>query len=361
MVPGIRTVEIPGGQAEVPVTKGALESGLRVVILKDVEAYRQGLLDHFLQLRSLLPLCSTPTSFRTAWDLRSQILSFHDAEAILSQGGQLIPHNSDSRLLQCIQQGVELSPQRRLVLAVRHSEGNYEDELNAMGQFKYQPPKDATGMLRYRWCEYLSESLGVPYVLLAVTWFEYKMSDDLKQVFVVTPAKIIECDSAKNDLNAQFSAPLRLQLITRTEANSTINLLLALSESNVEIEIRTELPDRLAREWSYERVNNSSKGRALKKWAQAAGRLCPHCGKQLIDIQLSHIAYGHIVSRNWCNAFTFLLDRVNHPDNLYLTCRSCNSRLGDSFPSKELRDSIVASGTVGDMIRGNEAEIREIS
>jgi len=55
------------------------------------------------------------------------------------------------------------------------------------------------------------------------------------------------------------------------------------------------------------------------------------------------------------------LDNVNHPDNLYLTCKSCNSSLGDAFPDKTFRDNIVAPefGTIGDWLRKNEEEIRK--
>ena len=76
------------------------------------------------------------------------------------------------------------------------------------------------------------------------------------------------------------------------------------------------------------------------------------------DLRLSDIAFGHIISQNWSRAYTFMLNKVNHPDNLYLTCKSCNSSLGDMFPDKNFRDKIVKTGTIGDWLRKSENEIR---
>ena len=109
---------------------------------------------HFEELSPSISLCSQPKAFRTAWGLRSKTLSVQDAEAIINDGGQLIPVNKNSRLLSCEMQGVVLGNQKRLVLAVRHSEGNYDDSLDELGRFVYQPPRDTSGMLRYRWFNY---------------------------------------------------------------------------------------------------------------------------------------------------------------------------------------------------------------
>ncbi|MEO9276274.1 MAG: hypothetical protein ABI340_00630 [Nitrososphaera sp.] len=125
-------------------------------------------IDHFDSLEKLIPFCSSPKSFRSAWDLRSNILNKFDADTLVNEGAQLIPNNKNLRLFQSIQQGVELSKNKRLVLFVRHVEGNYDDNLDDLGRFTYQPPTDATGMLRYRWCQLLSKKLQIPFVVIAV-------------------------------------------------------------------------------------------------------------------------------------------------------------------------------------------------
>ena len=78
------------------------------------------------------------------------------------------------------------------------------------------------------------------------------------------------------------------------------------------------------------------------------------------DLKLSDIAFGHIISQNWTSAFTFMLDKVHHPDNLYLTCKNCNSSLSNNFPDPQLRKAIVKEGTIGDWLRLYENSIRNI-
>ena len=225
-------------------------------------------------------------------------------------------------------------------------------------------------MLRYRWCQFLSNSMKTSYVLLAIMWFEahHPISDNLKHVFMISPAKIIEYEKDLVNLGKFLNCPLELRLINRDESLSILNLVSSLNETNLEIETRFELSKPLAREWAYDKINNTPKGVKIKKWAKRTGKKCPgkickrgkHPNVEFKDIGLSEIAFGHIISQNWSRAYTFMLNKVNHPDNLYLTCKSCNSSLGDMFPDKSFRDKIVESGTIGDWIRKNEKEIREL-
>lgn len=364
-------IDSPLDDKRVKVTTTQIKNALKIVCPGNINMLKSDVILHFEEIRSFIPFCSSPKSFRTAWDLRSELLNPWDANTIVDQGGQLIPENKLSRIFQCIQQGVELGRKRRLIFAVRHSEGNYEDKMDDLGRFTYQPPNNVTGMLRYRWCQFLAESMKKPYILLAVMWFEVHqpINEEMKYVFVIAPAKIIDYEEDLNDIGNSPSHPLELQIISRTEALSTLNLIFSLDETDIEIETRFELPEQLAREWSYDKINNTKKGRRLKRWAQARGKRCPGttCKKgskphiEFKDLQLSEISFGHIVSKNWAKAFTYMLDKVNHPDNLYLTCKSCNSSLGDAFPDKTFRDNIVAPefGTIGDWLRKNEEEIRK--
>lgn len=78
------------------------------------------------------------------------------------------------------------------------------------------------------------------------------------------------------------------------------------------------------------------------------------------DLNQNDIAFGHIISQNWSTAFTFVLDKVHHPDNLYLTCKRCNSSLSDNFPDKLLKSEVTKQGTIGDWLRLHEDSIRKI-
>ena len=97
---------------------------------------------------------------------------------------------------------------------------------------------------------------------------------------------------------------------------------------------------------------------ALSKALLFDGRVCNH--KKFNQFDLKDIAFGHIVSQRWTDSFTFLLDKRDHPDNLYLTCKNCNSSLNDQFPDAKLRAEIEKQGTIGDWLREYEHEIREI-
>ena len=115
-------------------------------------------------------------------------------------------------------------------------------------------------------------------------------------------------------------------------------------ETKIEIKTRRELPQSLSREWSYDRLNITKKGIQVKNWARKVGKTCPGSLCNHIEFEkLSNkkIAFGHIVSQDWTRAFTFLLDKKDHPDNLYLTCNICNSSLSNNFPDSELRKEIM--------------------
>ena len=265
--PGVRQVPVSEGAYEaVDITQSKVQSAFSLIAKhKNIDELSSSIQNHFKELTPSLVICSTPKGFRTAWGLRSKSLSMQDAEAIANDGGQLVPVNSSSRLLSCEQQGVVLGPQKKLVIAVRHSEGNYDDSLDELGRFVYQPPKDVSGMLRYRWCQFLSAKLKIPFVLLVVMWFEYRLNEKMNQLFVVAPAKIIDFDDDLLDLNSSIHKPLKLQLIPRHEAAIALNLIASLNAEYLDIDVRPELNDSLAREWSYDKISNSEKGKKIKR------------------------------------------------------------------------------------------------
>ena len=39
------------------------------------------------------------------------------------------------------------------------------------------------------------------------------------------------------------------------------------------------------------------------------------------------------------------MDKKDHPDNLYLTCQSCNSSLSYKFPNEELKKKVVITNS----------------
>jgi len=60
------------------------------------------------------------------------------------------------------------------------------------------------------------------------------------------------------------------------------------------------------------------------------------------------------------DTFFHIFVRQKRPsDNLYLTCQSCNSSLGDKFPNALLRKEIEKRGTIGDWLRKYEKILRD--
>jgi hypothetical protein len=198
--------------------------------------------------------------------------------------------------------------------------------------------------------------LKIPFVVIAVMWFEYRVDKSSNLVFVACPAQIIDYAHDLNDLGKSLSNPLTLQLINRTTVYGIFNLLRTLNQTKQEIPIREGLHDSLAREWSFEQINSSQRGRKIKRWAQKLGKTCPGTICNHIKFELlssNQMAFGHVISQKWIQSFTFLLDKKDHPDNLYLTCNQCNSQLSDSFPDDPLRDEIQKRGTIGDWLRSD--------
>lgn len=366
----ISTTQVENRLNQVPVSSARARSSLpSMYTRRNPETYLDLLRQHFEYFERQLVFSSSPQAFKLAWDLRSKDLSLHDAEKILSLGGSLTPQMEEFGLFRYSQNGLIIGKAHKgFLLGIRHSAGNYNDALNELGQFTYQPPENLLGMLRYRFYEYFEEILKVPYMLFVSMWFAYNNSyqsditswlpDESNWLYVVTPVKVISQHKLSDD---SLHRPLKLQAITRDEAFQIARQFKGLSHQDLETEFRPTLRDGLAREFSYEHIKNSAKGAAIKKWAKDAGRSCPECQKSFSSKLPRQLHFGHILSQKWCSSFGYLQDSVHYPDNLYLTCHSCNSSLGQDFPSLETRKRIVSPeyGTIGDWLRTHESDIRK--
>ena len=361
-------VRVSGRNKDVRVSKSEVQSRLSKIHPKREDKFLDALSDHFEYFERQLAFASSPQAFRHAWDLRSKEVSLHDVERILSAGGSLVPNMSENQLFQYNNKGLIVGPSHQgLLIGVRHSEGNYNDILNELGQFTYQPPEDLSGMLRYRFYEYFEKHFGIPYVMFVSMWFSYnnsykgkfkdKMPKETNWLYVVAPVKVISLAKVSN---SSISNPLRLQVIRREEAFEVARQIKSLSTKELETPFRPTLKNSLSFEFSYNHIKSSQKGLAIKKWAQKCGKSCPSCDTAFSSLVTSKIHFGHILSQSWCSSFGFLQDKVHDPDNLYLSCSKCNISLGKKFPSLSLREKIVSSsyGTVGDWLRGNEKKIR---
>ena len=121
------------------------------------------------------------------------------------------------------------------------------------------------------------------------------------------------------------------------------------------IKMRNPLPKTQEEQWAFDEIHDSKRGRQIKKWYKEKGKKCPGCDKKFADFSDNDIAFGHIVPQDWARTFPHHLSSIHHPDNLYLTCHSCNTRLSSSFPNRDQtsQTDIENAGTIGDWVRKN--------
>lgn len=93
-------------------------------------------------------------------------------------------------------------------MGIRHSAGNYDDKLDDL-RFTYQPPRNISGMLRYRWCEFLSHNLEIPFIMLAVIWLWYYADEKTKvPIFIIVPVRIENPEKNLENFGESLNRPL---------------------------------------------------------------------------------------------------------------------------------------------------------
>ena len=126
---------------------------------------------------------------------------------------------------------------------------------------------------------------------------------------------------------------------------------------------REKLSPKVVREWNYKRITSGNKGLTIKSWARNSGLKCidgSKCGGvKFSRLEDSDITFGHIIPQSWGKEYPHMLETIHHPDNLYLTCKSCNSSLNSGFPDPELKSKISKEyGTIGDWLRNHLSELQ---
>lgn len=328
-------------------------------------------------------LSSSNLAFRRAWNSQSDELSQSEIDAIANEGGQLIPAQPvhSHRLYKepkMQESGLIKFPTGngpKLLRAVRHVPGNFEDELSVFGVLQYQTDRDAAGIFSYRFIEEFSREFQVEFPIQLLTRFKSPVpnkksikehKDRIRYFFVTTFASVSINDNNKWDAK-WFTSPLNLKLTSINEIRKSINYISDLSIiPHSGFKIRTPLSSQLENDWNYNKISSNSmkRGIAIRKWAQSVKLSCPDgsgpkCVKTLdLEKNYSKIHVGHIISQYWAQAYSFLNqfpnNTVNHPDNLYLSCSSCNQSLNKNFPDNNTRAKIENKAlTVGDLLRNN--------
>ena len=395
-----------------PFTKRKLKGNTVRKQLDDSETVLvNDLINHYEEMDKIIPLCSEPRGFKKAWDLRAdgQDITKYELRDIVNLGGQMQLENRDTServkmkvskrrkkksdgtgesIFSIEGQGQQFfvrGSNGKFFKALRHRPNRlhtYDDFMNEQYVFNYQPTEKnhpLENALRYRWMEELSSILGLGLVVLIVLWFNHDVNDKINRVLFLAPARIIP--KKRKDLNKSLFEPLQFELISQNKFEEFKDDLYSMGKDAVaDMEPRNRLDKKTERAWSYDMEKSglvsADLQKSIKEWAKKTGRRCPQCKKKFDTFANMDIEFGHIVSKDWARTFRFLLAVLNNPDNLYLTCRSCNSTLSHRFPdfikfqkqsgsTETLRDRIEKigkdmGGTIGDWVRNYEDEIRKM-
>lgn len=341
------------------ISRESLISKFHVLVSKNVGCFKSTFIDHIAKMESYIAYSSTPKAFEQAWKFRKtkiSNLSLFEVQGLIAQQAQLIPMIKSENLLNAGEKGLIKSKENGAFLyGVRHSKGNYDDTLDELGNFSYQPPFDALGMLRYRLLEYLTVKFELPIFMYSTMWFKHEALESTNHVTMICPLTITK-------LNSQFDSHLNLQLITIDQAIEKSMMLRSLDTVDSKSKIRTSLPIEHVIKYNYESIKNNKKLRNnIINWAIKKGKKCPGSKCQSIEFRKlsnrAQIHLGHIVPQSWGSLFQYFQEnsQIHHPDNLYLSCSTCNISLNASFPDDNLRNNIINDefGTIGDYIRSD--------
>jgi len=319
--------------------------------------------NHLLGQQNIIAaFASTPVSFTDAWNMKAEKLTYQDALVLSKAGGHFqfnqLPNKeqSGSGLYQKgYAKGLVPSKGSGLTKGFRHSTGGIyeEDSLNEMGLFTYATPTDAAGMMEYRFIERFSKNLKIPLVYLITQWFRYETKfEEMNNWLYMTG--VAEVRGTKD----HPSDPISLQLISKDIALRNIEQLLKAIQAKGVYRIRPPMPEHLRLGWSYEKIkNNKSKRDLIIKHAQKCKFRCPgsDCSHVFFDtLKPNKIDIGHRISQSWDSQNTGIVE-VHHPYNLYLTCKSCNIKLGKNYPFKSEK-LINEMGTIGDWLMSGEMQ-----
>ena len=164
------------------------------------------------------------------------------------------------------------------------------------------------------------------------------------------------CKKYKNEL----FLPYLLKPLDAKYADSQLRAFDLLDQTIGDYEAKTPLPRKVAKKFAFNNLKSKVQRKLIYDYIHNHSPYCSHatrkggkvveCKNRLKPDKTTHI--GHIFSQNWCTAYSVFQESMNHPDNLYLSCSSCNTSLNLGCPSKDVLKRINKEGlTLGDLIR----------
>lgn len=381
-----------GKEKTIPISSKALKQHCGSLVPTKINAGQ--FIEHYETLERYMPFCSPRESFAKLLRMNSNKdgaldkLSVEDLKKSGAHFHTLRMKNDMVFDTSAYQSGVRYGQEdstRGLISTIGSKENQYEDVITPDGFVKYEPPCNQAGFLRYRWVQFLKQKYKIPMFFLLVKWFalEDPIPDVVKQkkfeaqkgkfVFMITPVTVVSSDVQNdhkeffsnvadlNNLGKLFDSPLPLQIIEPDECFQIIRNLDMMNSSKSIFQDRQQLPLDLEMRYRYDSLKGKHLGKQLQKWAKKTGKKCPDgtkCKNQEFS-KIPKLHLGHIISRDWCKAFKFQKEFMDHPYNLYLTCSACNGSLNKRFPYSDLQDRLDEDkATIGDWAIQFDSAIR---
>ena len=359
--------------------------------------------EHFEALEPFVAFSSSIESFTKLGSMqfttekKIPYLDKHQVEELRKSGARLHTlREKNDMVFDTRQRGVQFGDSNSssvsgLIRTIGSKSGKYEDKFpSSSGFFLYEPPCQQSGMLRFRWVQFLKQKHYIPIFFILVRWFGLKSpipdravrrpghAQKGKMAFMIIPVTVVTSEVQKENryffstkgqysdltnIGRSIERPLPLQLIEPEECFQIIYNLKVLNSQDLQFKNRLPLNPRLSADYNYDALISTELEKKLERWAKDTGKRCPDgskCGnKRFADQDIGELHIGHIISQNWCKVFKFGEKFMNHPYNLYLSCGSCNESLNKRFPHNDLQNRLDdKKATIGDWAIQFDSAIR---
>ena len=345
------------------------------------------------------PYSSSPFGFRKAYEniVGGEILH-HEAIELQRDGLNLLPIDPEARIppvnpkvhpvFRTSEQGIILHHHKSTdgkasVVRAGLAVGGYDDAISP--EFiLYDTSSKRSSYLRARHLEHLSEQIfdkegqGLIIQIAGKVKIRGGMGGrEYNSFYVMSLCEIIpqsrwNKDLMKKELKVykdKLFLPYLLKPLDARYADSQLRVFQLLGTTigkNDKYEVRPGIsPPNLVKKYSYGSLQTKAQKKPIYDYIRSQNPQCSHaintapvtekpkwssCPETLKADKTTHIS--HIFSQNWCTAYSVFQESMNHPDNLYLSCNSCNSGLGEGCPNKETLKRINKNKlTIGDLIR----------
>lgn len=338
-------------------------------------------------------ISSSPQSFLHAYKNFSGVdLSTLDLALLKNMGANILPMDPTLRnnppsgshhVFRNLLGGIRYFPMNVKVSIMRAcvSTGKYQDKTQMDSLFYDTAVGVNSGpksVIHYRFFEFLSDGLfrddETGLLIQLVVKLQNKTGHSVEEYSTAMIASFCEIqpistwwdELVKTELviyGHKMLFPMLLKPLGENDARTKINLIRAIadhSDDDDPYDVRTRLltPEEV-RKWSYTSINEPQR-KMLWDCIITHGIKCGHHDDSRISItcrginSMGDMHVGHILSQKWSKSYQVFSESVHHPDNLYLSCKSCNSSLSYGGPSRDVLQYLNENFlTIGDLLRTN--------